>query len=357
MQCRFPSPPDYAAAARAAAVSEAFIAGWRLAQLYDSDELPAPSGDGPQARPLPDHLPGASQMTGYEKAAVLAGQAGAVLTALTPKLGVSPPTAAGVRAVLASPGHDRDGVRHEIQALYLDVRARLAENAPELATAFGLGRMLADTVWLPRSGATGIFAERFYRYRLANAYGWLEDLDHFFPPRAAAAVSSSLRAWQDWVAGQPEKDAKPDPARFGEPVIRALHHQGEVWRRLLSGEKDPMHMVNSGDYVQAGALLLRRCRQIAWHFLWKWFPVIAGVLAGLGVAIWAAVTYAPAGTDRVAAVLVSAVAALGLAVKGTGATLGWTISQAGTELWAAELKAAVGRAATFLPPRPRRRPA
>lgn len=74
-----------------------------------------------------------------------------------------------------------------------------------------------------------------------------------------------------------------------------------------------------------------------------------GFSIATGIAIWAAVTYAPAGTDRVTAVIVSAAAALGLSWKGLGATLGKALGQAETALWASEVSVSVEKAASLLP--------
>ena len=65
--------------------------------------------------------------------------------------------------------------------------------------------------------------------------------------------------------------------------------------------------------------------------------------------MWAAVTYAPAGTARVAAVLVAVAGFLGLSWTGIRATLGRALGQAESAMWDAEVVAAIGRAATILP--------
>jgi hypothetical protein len=237
--------------------------------------------------------------------------------------------------------------------LYTDVRRRLAASATLLATAFGLGRMLADTVWLPRSDHPELYLERFDAYRLANAYGWLDDLQKAFPQRAAAAVHASLAAWEYWVQHATKPDGSPDATRFDPSTLRALRRQGELWRRLLAGEKDPIQLLGPPDYVEAGSRLLRRGRQITARFLWRWLPGIVLLIAGAAAAVWAAVTYAPAGTDRLVAVLASLLGTLGVSWKGIGATLGTALKQAESALWSAEVEAAVGQAASVLPARGR----
>jgi hypothetical protein len=73
------------------------------------------------------------------------------------------------------------------------------------------------------------------------------------------------------------------------------------------------------------------------------------LLAATGAAIWAALTYAPAGAGRVVTVLVSAGAAIGLSWRGVGATLGKALDRVEAELWASEVTAAAQRAATYAP--------
>jgi NAD/NADP transhydrogenase alpha subunit len=63
--------------------------------------------------------------------------------------------------------------------------------------------------------------------------------------------------------------------------------------------------------------------------------------------MWAAITYAPAGTDRVSAALFSAAGFLGLSWAGVGATLGRALRQAESAMWKAEVVSAIGKAATI----------
>src|SRR2546426_636670 len=82
--------------------------------------------------------------------------------------------------------------------------------------AAGRGRMLADPALLRDSAEPQVLAERFERYRIANALAWLDDLDARLPDRSASAVRVSLRRWESWVAG------RSDPVRCDRAVIRAL---------------------------------------------------------------------------------------------------------------------------------------
>ncbi len=301
--------------------------GWLLAELYDSRRLPGPPPDGSE-RPLPPHLPGIGAMTRYEKACGLAAHVGADLAGLETALGLGMPTAKTIQAVLDTPGHARDDVRRAVHDLYLDIRNRLAGSDPPAAVAFGLGRLLADT------------------YRIANALAWLDDLDARLPARSASAVRSSLRRWQRWVGGH---GGHGDPAPAGEATIRALRQQGCVWRRLLTGQQAADQLLDGRAYVGAAASLLANGRRLAFHYVWKWSWAILAAVVAVGAAVWAALTYAPAGTDRVVAVVVSAAGFASLSWAGVRATLGRAVRQAEHAMWDAEVVAAIGKAATIIP--------
>ena len=337
------------------AAQAAFLLGWRLAELYDRDELPSPREPEPDAEaPVPAHLPGASEMSEHEKAGVILDQATAALATLAAALSVELPSLDPLHEVLDRPGHQRDDVRREILATYLVLRDRVAGVSPVLATSCGLGRMLADTALLPRSTKPEILMERFDQYRLANAYRWLDDLSTAFPLESSEAVKASLTAWEEWIGKVSKKDGTIEPNAVDWTVIRALRSQGEMWRRLISGEKIAKDLLRSDDYVAAGERLLKRARQIAGRYLLRWWPGVVTVLAGTSAAVWAAITYAPAGSARLAAVLFSLAGALGVSWKTVSATLGKALTQAESSLWESEVAVAIGDAATVLP-RPRKR--
>lgn len=69
----------------------------------------------------------------------------------------------------------------------------------------------------------------------------------------------------------------------------------------------------------------------------------------IGTALWASVTYAPAGTARVAAVIASVAGFLGLSWTGIRATLGQAVRQGEAAVWEAEVVDALGKAACILP--------
>jgi hypothetical protein len=322
--------------------------GWLLAELYGSRRLPGPPRPA-EPRSLPSQLPGIGRMTSHEKACALAVQAGADLALLGAALGTELPTAEGIRIILEKAGHARDEVRAAVYDLYLDIRNQLAGTDPGTALAFGLGRLLADTALLPTSGEPELLTERFGRYRMANALSWLDDLDARLPARSASAVRASLRQWERWVGDWCDPAGRIDPAQIDEGVIRALRRQGSVWRRLLTGQQAADQLLDGRAYVGAAASLLANGRRLVFHYMWKWSWAILIAAGAIGATVWTAVTYAPAGTDRVIAVLVSAAGFLGLSWAGVRATLGRALRQAEHAMWEAEVVEAIGKAATIVP--------
>lgn len=342
------------------AVSIAIDLGWRFAELYDAEELPGPSKR--KHSKLPEHLPGLGEMTAHEKAVALSAHIGADLADLAKARGAQLPNASTIDSVLSVTGQEHDTVRSAIHGLYIQVRDSLAGGDPAIALGFGLGRMLADTVLLPTTEHPEVLAKEFDKYRLGNAFEWLDDLDAVLPDRAAAAVAASLRAWEDWVSqatasGLPLRlpiKRTASGRRFIRPkfdavAVRALRRQGKMWRRLLTGEQPAEHLLDSKAYVGAAASLLAKYRNLTGHYFLKWWWAIVPALLAIAAAVWASVTYAPAGSARVAAVIASAAGFLGVSWTGIRATLGRALRQGESAMWEAEVVAAIGKAATILP--------
>jgi len=122
-----------------------------------------------------------------------------------------------------------------------------------------------------------------------------------------------------------------------------------VWRRLLTGQQAADQLLDGRAYVGAAASLLANGRRLAFRYAWKWSWAILAAAATVAAAVWAALTYAPSGTDRVVAVLVSAAGFASLSWAGVRATLGRAVRQAEHAMWDAEVVAAIGKAATIVP--------
>ena len=328
----------------------AVCVGWRMAELYDKADLPGPPQH-QKADELPGHLPGFGEMSEYEKACALAAHVGADLASLGCVLSLKDmPSARPVLHALQEPGHSRDQVRAAVLDLYLKVRELVAGSNVSAAFGFALGRMLADTALLPTEGHPHMLAQQFEGHRLANAFGWLEDLETSLPSRSAAIVRATLTEWEQWVARLPRSPhGAINPAEADANAIRALRQQGDTWRRLLTGEQRPDQLLDRQAFIGTAVKLLGAAWRIGWHYLWKWSWSILFAAGTVGAAIWAALTYAPGGTNRVVTVVVSAAGFLGISWLSIRATLGRALRQAESALWEAEVSAAIAKAATITP--------
>lgn len=328
-------------------VRAAFLLGWRLAEIYDDPDLPTPPQE--KETKLPDHLPGAREMSKHAQALAMIEQATAAWQVLAPDLGRTLITPATITDALLTPEHDnhRNHVRKAVHEFYLDMQKALASQATPVFVAYGLGRMLADTSLLLHSDDPKVLLEEFKSERLDNAYTWLDDLDAAFPERSTAAVSASLRRWQAWVKAFESKHGRSLPPSLDVLVTRRLREQGELWRRLLSGDKAPEALLKSKDYIRAAARLLRRMRGIGMRFLWHWGWLVLILVVGIP---YLALRIVPGGSSRTITLLVSAATSLGLTWRGIAATLGKILTRAESYLWDTEVTAAIGEAATVRPP-------
>jgi hypothetical protein len=184
----------------------------------------------------------------------------------------------------------------------------------------------------------------FNHYRLEVLHDWLGQLEDLFPERTARAVARSLHMWEAWAQ-------HAGPAENADGHVRVLTRQGELWRRVLTAEQDPLRLLGPQDYVNAGIGFLVRIRRMVTQFAVQWAAIIVVALVALGAAIWAAVTYASTDTGKLAAILASLAGTLGLSWKGVGGTLGKGLGVVQKPLWDAEVDTALALAITRLPGR------
>src|SRR6266568_546307 len=81
-------------------------------------------------------------------------------------------------------------------------------------------------------------------------------------PRASSTRHSSLRETAAGSAGEHLAGQLKVP-----PVARCLRRQGDMWRGLLSGEKNPMNIASPTYYFAAMASVVRKVAGLAWSFL------------------------------------------------------------------------------------------
>jgi hypothetical protein len=328
-------------------VQRAFRLGWRFAQMFHD---PHQAVEEPQKRPEkpPRHLPALSELTTGQRARLLMREihndVGCLNDELPDDLKIDA-VVATVSALAEEMGRHGTTPERQFQILeaYTRLRVDLGAADPHLGTALDLGRILADTVLLSVSATD--FRDEFGRFRLANVYGWLEDLHAYFPPYAADTVKGSLELWQGWMS----QHAAETGGEQGAIVRRSLTRQGEKWRRILSGEILAEELLTASDYGDAASFFLRRLRGLVWSFLRRFWPVVLPLAAVVAAIVYVIVKYAPNGPASVAAYIATAAGTLGVSWKTVSSTLGKVAANAEQPLWNAEVLESIVMAATVLP--------
>jgi hypothetical protein len=176
--------------------------------------------------------------------------------------------------------------------------------------------------------------------RLAQARKHLTDLGTVLPEHASRAVQLSAGAWAEWDRTQTER-------LLSAQAAQDLARQGEIWRSLLSHEKDGTDMLATKDYERAGQLMFEQTKQmvsrfIADHVIAVCVLAIIVVLAVIGLVVASA-------TSQVIAALGVLLASAGVTWKAATTTLGDVAQRLGTPMWGAQLDRAIAEAITALP--------
>jgi hypothetical protein len=213
-----------------------------------------------------------------------------------------------------------------------------------LGKAHDVGRALAETCLEPEDQNS---FDSAFGPRIVDIKAWLADLASCFPDHASRAVVLSLRTWEAWAA-DPQLDEKPlDWPRQGAAVRAALRRQGEVWRALLSGEKEGKDMLDAWHYVRAANSLVAEMVSTLWRFVQPLALPLGLLLLLLAGGVALLVTQE--GSEKVVGAIATVVGAVGITGAGIRARLGQATTQLQTFLWGAELDFAVADAVLIGP--------
>jgi hypothetical protein len=392
------SPAGGRADAARDGVVSAFVLGWHVAELFHA-KLP---GSAPRRQQRLGKLVGVGDLDPRSRVTLLLAQVRVDLqrTWRFDDFGQPPPDLHSVQSELEAEDRQPAQLQAAVAELHQQLLVALTAADFRLGKAYGLGRALAETVLLPDAKNPQTFQQEFDRYRLANLLGWLADLKSAFPPHAAEAVRGSLQAWAAWTeaptlrlardAQRPAPDAEADgqplaaaampastahvppppraafrprlvrharqpqarPVDWRSPadcqsVTRTLHRQGQLWRAILSGEKDCLDMLSSYDYLSAADRLLGDIRRLTLGLLRRFWIATTLVAAILAAALVTLFTVRAA--SSVLAAVLAAAGAIGLSWKGAASGLGRVLAQAQRPLWESELDVAVANAVTVMP--------
>ena len=338
-------------------VSAAFALGWHMSELY-TRHLPAD-------KRKPVDLPGLGDLRKQRPLALVIDQVEVgvnALEGLVTQAGLDPIDLTKVKLLSEKKTND-DPVLATHDQLLIELTAADAR----IGTAYGLGRALADSCQEPDDLA-GLKKE-LSPYRIANLLRWLDDLASALPAHAAHSVAASLGRWRDalyppnsgriqiswspletWRSWQ-ERRRRPKAlsatdAKKVDEAMKALRRQGELWRALLSGEKQGKDMLEVENYLDAGRQLLSQTAAIV-RGLVRRMPLLASAVAVLvGGGIW---LLSKGNSGHLVAGATSVLVGLGLTWKGLGGALGQLGGKLEQPLWGAALDDAIADAITLLP--------
>jgi len=379
-------------------VQHAFALGWHMAELYHFEKVGSygvPPGRPPKPRAkrphklapaevpgedqpsrlamidaatramLDDSLPGLGSLKAEERRSLLINQVKHDIDLVWVQ--TDPPLAAELKVqVDAAAAKDAFGFGLDIEAIHKILLEGLTVSEFRIGKSYGLGRALAETVLIPCAVATsrgveGLSSDRdkgiavktallgmFEGDRVFTIQGWLLDLRDWFDGHAADAVSTTLGGWGFWMF-RPTMDDPNIPFDWDDRKTRlrieaALRRQGDVWRGLLSGEKNPMDIAGPTYYFAAMASVVRKVAGLAWSFLGTGI----GLLLFLLIIVAGAALYISSTAHNTTGILSAAVAlltTLGVTTGSAGSAVQKAWANAEGPLWEAEVSAAIANAA------------
>lgn len=264
--------------------------------------------------------------------------------------GLAVPATTAVRALYedAAPDDLEDAARRVIYGLHVAIFRTLTAASADLGRAYGLGARARRHLPGPVRAQTVL---RAVAPLPAREPALVADRRRDAAPRPQREGRARLAQPLGGVDGE-RLQAVPtqeDWEREHEGIDHALRRQGELWRGVLSGEKNAVDSLTADTYVEAAGALVRRSSEIVWPFVLRWAPLLLLTVALAVAVIVLLVPLAPSGASQVVASLGTAAAALGISWRTVGASARGVATMLETPLWQSELDAAVGRAITFLP--------
>jgi hypothetical protein len=338
-------------------ISAAFALGWHMSELYER-HLPAD-------KRKPVDLPGLGELRKQQPLALVVNQAEVgvkALDSLITKAGLDPIDLNDIRGL-----SERKRSNDPVLATHGQLLTELTAADPRIGKAYGLGRALADSCHEP-DDLEGLKKE-LSPYRIANLLRWLDDLASALPAHAAQSVATSLERWRDalypptdgrvqisrnpleslrsWQARRRRTSAlDATDVKEVDDVVKALRRQGELWRSLLSGEKQGQDMLEVDNYLDAGRQLLSQTAAIIRGLVRRMPLLVSAVAVLVGGGIW---LLSKGNSGHLVAGATSVLAGLGLTWKGLGSTLGQLAGKLEQPLWGAALDHAIADAVTLLP--------
>jgi hypothetical protein len=239
---------------------------------------------------------------------------------------------------------DSGARKRKIDEFHAEVSDALGAADFRLGKAYELGYALAETCLKPEDRAT---FDAAFGPRVVELKNSLADLASTFPPHASRAVVLSLRSWESWAAEPTLDGHQLDWDMHGAAVRTALRRQGELWRGLLSDEKQGADMLGTEHYLRAASTLVAEMTSTIWLFLRPVAIPLGGAVLVLAIGI--ALLVLTGGIAQVLGAIAAIISALGITGAGFRARLGRATAQLETRLWNAELDRAIAEAVLIGP--------
>jgi hypothetical protein len=314
-------------------VVAALALGWEMADLYAEREVDGPTPE------LPETLPGVGGLTYRQTVhATLLRIRTLIREALGPS--VSETIALPSAQILGElPEGDQPAWGQALYDVHVQISGALRASGDAPLHAYDAGRSLAEVCHHPKDLSELI--DRLGDDNVIPIQGRLADLATVLPAHSAAAVSATLEQWRRWTTDVRARERITD-------VRAALTRQAELWRSLLSGDKDARQMIDPDTVVAASVRHASRLGTLIRGLAGAYLPAL-----GLAAVATLLLVYAILFHDGIATVVgaLGAVAATLIVLRRVvSLTVGNTIDELREDLWSAELDSAVAQSILRLPP-------
>ncbi len=313
-------------------VIAALALGWEMADLYAARWADAPTPE------LPETLPAVGGLTPRQTVhATLLRIRTLVRQALGP--GVADTIKLPSAQILGElPEGDQPAWSQTLYDLHVQLSGALRASGDAPLHAYDVGRALAEVCQRPQDLSALI--DRLGDGAVIPIQGRLADLATLLPAHSAAAVSATLEQWRRWTADARAREDMND-------VRGALAREAELWRALLSGDKDARQMIDPDMVVAASVRHASRLGTLIRGLAGAYLPAL-----GLAACATLLLVYAILFHNGIATVVgaLGAVAATLIVLRRVvSLTVGNTIDELREDLWSAELDSAVAQSILRLP--------
>ena len=307
--------------------------GWEMADLYAAREVDGPTPE------LPETLPGIGALTPRQTvhASLLR-----IRTLIREALGASVAdtiTLPSAQILGELPEGDQPAWGQALYDLHVQLSGALRAGGDASLHAYDVGRSLAQVCQNPSDLSE--LMDRLEAGRVIPIQGRLADLSTLLPAHSAAAVSATLEQWRRWTADARARENMTD-------VRAALTRQAELWRALLSGDKDARQMIDPDTVVAASVRHASRLGTLIRGLAGAYLPAL-GLAAAATLLLVSAILFHN-GIATVVGALGAVAATLIVLRRVVSLTVGTTIDELRADLWSSELDSAIAQSILRLPP-------